>query len=257
MSKNDGNPLLNEERLRVIVDVVKNNGRALVRDLATQFGTSDITIRRDLDVLHKQGLLKRTHGGALRIESDFNLTEREMRHSSEKNAIAEAAAAMVKGGQSIVLGAGSTTAAIARVLRDRTDLVVITNGITIARELASSDVDVIVTGGLMRKNSSTLVGPLAEQTLKHLKADIFFMGVDGIDTQFGLFMQNLLGAQLARVMVHMAARTVVVCDSSKFGKQSLTTIIPIRDVHGVITDRNVPEHEVAALRAAGVKVTLV
>jgi DeoR family transcriptional regulator of aga operon len=257
MNKNDESPLLNEERLRAIVDVVKSNGRALVRDLASQFGTSDITIRRDLDMLSKRGLLKRTHGGALRVESDFSLIEREMRHASEKHAIAKAAAAMVQQGDTIILGAGSTTTAIARVLRDWKNLTVITNGITIVHELVGSDLDVIVTAGLLRKNSSSLVGPLAEQVLRHLKADIFFMGVDGIDTRVGLSMQNLLGAQLARVMVHMAARTIVVCDSSKFGKKSLTTIIPIKEVHGVITDRKVPEAEVAALRAAGVKVTLV
>ncbi|HUO60656.1 MAG TPA: DeoR/GlpR family DNA-binding transcription regulator [Candidatus Acidoferrales bacterium] len=257
MTKADGTPLLNEERLRAIADVVKNNGRALVRDLAVHFGTAEITIRRDLDVLCKRGVLKRIHGGALRVESDFNVSEREMRNASEKHAIAEAAAAMVKEGQSIVLGAGSTTTAIARELRERTNLTVITNGIRIAQELVNSDLDVIVTGGTMRKNSYSLVGPLAEQVISHLKADIFFMGVDGIDTHVGLFMQNLLGAQLARVMAQMATRTVVVCDSSKFGKKSLTTIIPIHDVHAVITDRKVPRHEVEALRTAGVEVKLV
>jgi DeoR family transcriptional regulator of aga operon len=257
MLKTERISLLNEERLRAITDVVKNDGRALVRDLAAQFGTAEITIRRDLDVLCKRGVLKRIHGGALRVESDFNVTEREMENALEKHAIAEAAAAMVREGQSIALGAGSTTAAIARTLRDRNNLTIITNGIRIAQELASSDLDVIVTGGTMRKNSYSLVGPLGEQVISNLKADIFFMGVDGIDTHVGLFMQNLMGAQLARVMAHMAARTVVVCDSSKFGRKSLTTIIPIGDVHCVITDRKVPRHEVAALRAAGVEVRTV
>jgi DeoR family transcriptional regulator of aga operon len=137
------------------------------------------------------------------------------------------------------------------------NLTVITNSISIAAELAGSDIDVILTGGMLRKQSRSLIGPLAEQSLNSLRADVFFVGTDGIDTSVGLFTQNLLGAQLVRVMVEMSARTIVVCDSSKFGKESLYTVIPITKVHGVITDRHIPDAALKKLKAIGVEVTLV
>src|SRR6516225_5228677 len=179
--------VLNEERRRAIVDFVNQNGRALVRELARKFGSSEITIRRDLELLHEHGLIYRTHGGALPIragsESDRDLTQRELQHPREKLKIAAAAARMIKEGQSIILDSGSTTTAVARVLRDFKQLTVITNAINIAGELAGSSVDVILTGGMLRKNSYSLVGPIAEESLRRLKADILFLGVDGFDTQ--------------------------------------------------------------------------
>src|SRR6516164_1976558 len=128
--------VLNEERRRAIVDFVNQNGRALVRELARKFGSSEITIRRDLEQLHERGQIYRTHGGALPIragsESDRDLTQRELQHPREKLKIAAAAARMIKEGQSIILDSGSTTTAVARVLRDFKQLTVITNAINIA-----------------------------------------------------------------------------------------------------------------------------
>ena len=155
--------VLNEERRRSIVDFVNQNGRALVRDLARKYSSSEITIRRDLEMLHNRGLIYRTHGGALPIragsESDRNLTEREMQHPREKQRIAIAAAKMVKEGQSVVLDSGSTTTAVARALREFQHLTVITNAINIASELSGTTIDVILTGGMLRSNSYSLVGP--------------------------------------------------------------------------------------------------
>ncbi len=253
--------VLNEERRRSIVDFVNQNGRALVRELARKFGSSDITIRRDLELLHERGLIYRTHGGALPIragsESDRDLTQREMQHPREKLKIAEAAARMVREGQSIILDSGSTTTAIARALRDFQQLTIITNAINIASELAGSKVDVILTGGMLRKNSFSLVGPIAEESLRRLKADIVFLGVDGFDTQSGVSTPNLLEAQLNRLMVSIAARVVAVCDSSKFGRSSLSSIVPIGNIHAVITDKQIPKADLRALRKAGIEIALV
>ena len=253
--------VLNEERRRDIVDFVNQNGRALVRELAKRFGTAEITIRRDLEMLHDRGLIYRTHGGALPIragsESDRDLTERELQHPREKQKIAAAAARMVKEGQSIILDSGSTTTAIARSLRDFKNLTVITNAINIAGEMAGSSVEVILTGGMLRKNSFSLVGPIAEETLRHLKADMLFLGVDGFDTKSGLSTPNLLEAQLNRLMVSTAARVIAVCDSSKFGRSSLSSIVPITSIHGVITDKQIPKADLRALKKTGLEVTLV
>jgi DeoR family transcriptional regulator, aga operon transcriptional repressor len=253
--------ILNEERRRAIVDFINQNGRALVRDLAGKFGNSEITIRRDLELLHDRGLIYRTHGGALPIragaELDRDLTQRELQHPREKLKIAAAAARMVKEGQAVILDSGSTTTAIARALRDFQQLTVITNAINIVAELTGGSVDVILTGGTLRKNSYSLVGPIAEESLRRLKADILFLGVDGFDTHSGVSTPNLLEAQLNRLMVNIAARVVAVCDSSKFGRSSLSSIVPICNIHEVITDKHIPASDLRALKKAGVQVTLV
>jgi len=253
--------VLNEERRRAIVEFINHDGRALVRDLAKKLGTSEITIRRDLELLHSRGIIYRTHGGALPIragsESDRNLTERELQHPQEKSRIAAAAARMVKEGQAIILDSGSTTTAIARALRNFHQLTVITNAINIAGELAGTDVDVILTGGILRTNSHSLVGPIAEESLRWLKGDIVFLGVDGFDTHSGVSTPNLLEAQLNRLMVRSAGRVVAVCDSSKFGRSSLSSIVPISNIHGVITDKQAPKSDVRALKRAGIEVILV
>jgi DeoR family transcriptional regulator of aga operon len=203
----------------------------------------------------------RTHGGALPIragtESDRNLTEREMQHPREKQRIAAAAAKMVREGQSVVLDSGSTTTAIARALREFQHLTVITNAINIASELSGTTIDVILTGGMLRANSYSLVGPIAEESLRRLKADILFLGVDGFDTQTGVSTPNLLEAQLNRLMVQIAARVIAVCDSSKFGRTSLSSIVPLSNIHGVITDKQIPAQHLRALKKAGIETAVV
>jgi DeoR family transcriptional regulator, aga operon transcriptional repressor len=255
------NGMLNEERRRSILEMMHRDGRVLVVDLAKQFRTSQITIRKDLEVLDSQGLIQRTHGGALPIQSgallDPTLREKEKLHRKEKMRIATAAARMVEEGQSVLLDSGTTTTAIARELKGLGKLTVITNATNIAAELAGTKVEVILTGGTLRKNSFSLVGPLAEQTLRQLSADILFLGVDGFDTKAGLFTPNILEAQVNRIMVEISSRTVAVCDSSKFGRRSLCNIMPSSAVNHVITDKNIGKHDLQALRDGGVTVTLV
>jgi DeoR family transcriptional regulator of aga operon len=170
--------------------------------------------------------------------------------------IARAAVRLVEEGQSVLLDSGTTTMAIARALKDMAQLTVITNAINIAAELAGTHIEVILTGGMLRKNSFSLVGPLAEQTLRQLSADVLFLGVDGFDTRAGLFTPNLLESEVNRAMVAIARRTIAVCDSSKFGRRSLCNIMPVATVHEVITDKQIPKPDLHALKEAGVKVTL-
>jgi len=253
--------MLNEERRRFILDIINREGRVLVKDLASRFGTSQVTVRKDLETLHSQGMVYRTHGGALPMRSgallDPSLREKEKLHRREKLRIGAAAARLVKEGQSVVLDSGTTTTTIARALRDFRDLTVITNAVNIAAELAGTAVQVILTGGILREKSFSLVGPLAEETLRRLSADTLFLGVDGFDVHFGLTTPNLLEAKVNRVMVEIARRTVVVCDSSKFGRRSLSLIAPPSAVHQTITDSRIPKADLRALEEAGIEVTLV
>ena len=253
--------MLNEERRRAILEAVNSDGTVLVRDLAQRFGTSQITIRKDLEILHSQGRVHRTHGGALTVESgailDPTLRDKEKLHRKEKARIAEAAARMIEEGQSILLDSGTTTSAIARALRGFSQLTVITNAVNIAAELAGTQIEVILTGGTVRKNSFSLVGPLAEDTLRQLSADMLFLGVDGFDIKLGLSTPNLLEARVNKVMMGIARRTVAVCDSSKFGRRAMSAIAPVSSIHHVITDKRVSKADVRKLKQAGVVVTLV
>jgi DeoR family transcriptional regulator of aga operon len=245
----------------VILELVTHDGRVLVKDLAPRFGTSQVTIRKDLEILHGRGLVYRTHGGALPVPMgallDPSLREKEKLHRKEKQRIGTAAAHLVKEGESVLLDSGTTTTAVARALREFRNLTVITNAVNIAAELAGTSIEVILTGGLLRENSFSLVGPLAEETLRRLSADIFFLAVDGFDVHFGLTTPNLLEAKVNRVMIEIAKRVIVVCDSSKFGRRSLSLIAPTSAVHQTITDNRIPKSDLRTLEEARIEVMLV
>jgi DeoR family transcriptional regulator, aga operon transcriptional repressor len=253
--------VLNEERRRLILKMLDNDGRVLVGVLAKRFRTSQVTIRKDLDILQSKGRIHRTHGGALPSRDsaldDPTLREKEKLRRKEKLLIAAAAAGMVREGQVVILDSGTTTTAIARALREFENLTIITNAVNIAAELSGSSLEVILTGGTLRKNSFSLVGPIAEETLRRLNADILFLGVDGFDVHYGLSTPNLLEAKVNRAMMEVARITVAVCDSSKFGRRSLSSIARPSDLHHLITDRGIPKSDLATLKKIGTQVTLV
>src|SRR6202035_525350 len=253
-------PVLNEERRRAILDLLSRQGNVLVTELSRHFETSQVTIRKDLEVLHAHGMVHRTHGGALPSRDgaleDPTLREKEKLHRQKKLRIADTAASMVKEGQVLILDSGTTTTAIARALRNFHNLTIITNAVNIAAELAGTAVEVILTGGTLRKNSFSLVGPIAEETLRRLNADNLFLGVDGFDVHYGLSTPNLLEAKVNRVMMEGARITVAVCDSSKFRRRSLSSIAPPSALHHLITDRGIPKSDLATLKKIGTQVTL-
>ncbi|HLH34295.1 MAG TPA: transcriptional repressor AgaR [Alloacidobacterium sp.] len=253
--------MLIDERRRHILLLVQSQGKVLVGELARTLGISQITIRKDLDHLQMKGLIQRSHGGALRLQAgalfDPSLQEKQKEHSQEKQRIAAAAAEMVKEGQCVMLDSGTTTAAVAKALKRFAQLTVITNAVNIAADLANTNVEVILIGGTLRKNSFSLVGPLAEDILEEMHADILFLGVDGFDLEIGITTPNILESRVNRAMVKAAGRVVAVCDSTKFGRLSLSRIIPPSSIDSIITDKNL-SHEVGEeLRASNIEVILV
>jgi DeoR family transcriptional regulator of aga operon len=254
-------PMLIEERRQHILSLIQKQGRVLVDELSDNLDLSKITIRKDLDYLESKELLIRTHGGALPVQagalSDPTIQQKEELHHEEKVKIAKAAAAMVSEGQCIILDSGTTTTEIARSLSSLRHLTVITNALNIAVDLARSDFEIILIGGTLRRNSLSLVGPLAEDVLKEMHADIVFLGVDGFDTKVGLTTPNLLEARVNRAMVEAAEKVVAVCDSSKFNRKSLSLIVGASAIDHVITDSNLAPEEVKAIRDAGIEVTVV
>jgi DeoR family transcriptional regulator of aga operon len=253
--------MLIEERRQHILALAHQNGRVIVEDLSKALGISRITIRKDLDYLQRKGVLQRTHGGALLPQSgalfDPSLKEKETRHSQEKQRISDAAVALVQEGQCVLLDSGSTTTEIAKRLKKFSRLTIITNAVNIAAELSGTDFEVILTGGSLRRNSFSLVGPLAEEVLAEMHADILFLGVDGFDLEIGLTTPNVMESRVNRAMVKAASMTVAVCDSTKFNRRSLSKIVDATSIHHVITDSDLPKAAAEAIRNLGIKLTLV
>lgn len=256
-----GSQMLIEERRQYIVALAQKHGRVLVEELSESLGISRITIRKDLDYLQGRGALQRTHGGALLpgsgALSDPSLQEKETRHSSEKLRIAAAAANLVQEGQCVLLDSGTTTTAIARALKRFSYLTIITNAVNIAAELSGTDFEVLLTGGSLRKNSFSLVGPLAEDMLRDMHADILFLGVDGFDLEVGLTTPNVMESRVNRAMVKAASTVVAVCDSTKFNRRSLSKIVDATAIHHVITDSDLTSETADGLRSLNINLTLV
>ena len=256
-----GSQMLIEERRQYIVALAQQHGRVLVEDLSQSLGISRITIRKDLDYLQSRGALQRTHGGALLpgngALADPSLKEKEGRHSVEKQRIAAAAVSLVEEGHCVLLDSGTTTTAIARMLKNFSRLTVITNAVNIAAELSNTDFEVLLTGGSLRKNSFSLVGPLAEDMLRDMHADILFLGVDGFDLEIGLTTPNVMESRVNRAMVKAASTVVAVCDSTKFNRRSLSKIVDASAIHHVITDNNLPTVTAEALRSLNIRLMLV
>lgn len=256
-SRKNGSDMLIDERRNHVLNLIQRDGRVLVSELSETLGISRITIRKDLDYLESKGLVQRSHGGALLLHGsalfDPSLREKEQKQLKEKQRIAKAAASLVEDGQCILLDSGTTTTAVARELRHFSHLTIITNAINIATELADTDFEIVLTGGTLRKNSSSLVGPLAEDTLSEMHTDILFLGVDGFDAKAGPMTPNLLEARVNRAMINAATRVVAVCDSTKFTRRSLALIVPPKVIHTVITDDQLNDSDAETLTSAGIE----
>ena len=252
--------MLNLERQAKILELIEEHGKVEVGDLSRRLGASEVTIRKDLKELHGRGLLLRAHGGAVRAETvsaDPSLQIKAALHAEEKRRIGAAAAALVADGESIILDSGTTTQQVARHLRDRRDLKVITTALNVASELTGSgEVEVILLGGILRQNSGSLVGQFAEEMLRQFSVDKLFLAVDAVDLEFGLSTPNLDESHVNQAMVRAARETILVADSSKFGKRSLSRIVPLSEVNLIVTDRGLPESTRAGLRELGVELIL-
>ena len=248
------------ERLGAILEELSEGGNVGVSDLAGRFGVSAPTVRRDLELLERQRLLTRTHGGAVAqgLLYELPLRYKSARYQAEKKRIAAAAASLVRDGTAIGLTGGTTTTEVARALVDRPRLTVVTNALNIAAELAiRPNLKLVVTGGYASAESYELVGPLAEQSLLGLNLDIVFLGVDAISVAAGLSTHHEVEAHTNLALIERSRRVVVVADSSKIGLVAFARICPIDRVHELITDAAADPALVAELLAAGLQVTTV
>ncbi|HEY4447476.1 MAG TPA: DeoR/GlpR family DNA-binding transcription regulator [Steroidobacteraceae bacterium] len=253
--------LMIEERRRRIRELLREEGRVRVEALAARFGISQVTIRADLSILESAGALTRTHGGALSPpEADQSLDVKQLQHRAEKQRIAAAAAGLIRDGETIILDSGTTTAEIARLIRtlDLKSINVITNALNIAALLIDvPSVRLIVPGGILRRESNSLSGPMAESTLATLRANRLYLGADGVDPQIGVMTPHLAEAELNAKMIGISQQVVVVADSSKFTRRNISLIARVEQLHMLITDRAAPQDAIEQLRQCGVEVRLV
>jgi DeoR family transcriptional regulator of aga operon len=261
MPHSNNSRLLAEGRRRKILELVEQSGQVTIHDVVKQFAVSAVTARSDLDALSANGVVLRSHGGAVRYEptQDYPLKLKATLHRPEKSRIGQAAAQLVQPNETIILDSGTTTAEIAKSLkRAKLKFTIITSALNIANELADApEISLIMLGGLLRRVSYSFVGPQAEAMLRDLNADRLFLAVDGFDVEGGPFTPDVLEAQLNGLMMKVAKEVTVVADSTKIGRRSLFRIGPVENVHRLITDDRAPEEFTDALRKKGIEVILV
>lgn len=254
--------MLAAERQARIVEEVQRRGAVRVIEFAQLLGVSDMTIRRDLDMLAQQGLLDKVHGGATkrsRSTEEPGFEAKSLRQQDEKDAIAAAAAALVAPNTAIGLSAGTTTWALAHKLRDIPGITVVTNSMRVADVLqtgATSDQNVVLTGGV-RTPSDALVGPIAVSALGQLHLDLIFLGVHGMDQRAGFTTPNLLEAETDRALVAAGRRLVILADHTKWGTVGISTIARLDQADVVISDTALPEEARRTLSEQVDELTLV
>jgi DeoR family transcriptional regulator of aga operon len=256
----NNNVVFQEERLEKIIALLEKEDRLVTKNLPEILNTTSVTIRKDIAILEQRGLLKRTHGGAIKPRKLFHglaLNEKEKLNLEEKIRIAKKAAKLIYEGDTIILDSGSTTSFIAKEIKHMKGITVITNAINIVSILLNSDIDVILIGGSLLKETSTLVGPLADDVLRKISADKLFIGVDGIDFEVGLTTPNILEANTSRVMMEMSGEIILVVDASKFGRRSLGVISKVSEVNSIITTKKLSENELKKFADYDVQVFIV
>jgi DeoR family transcriptional regulator of aga operon len=252
-----------QQRFNSILSGLQESGSVAVDELSDHLGVSVVTIRRDLDVLEQQGLLRRTHGGAVSIEplfyepfkKDRSFQEQVERQAAEKRRIGRAAAALINPGETIAITPGTTTAEIIRGIPFNSKITVVTNTANIAMELSKrKDVNVFVTGGHLHGDWFSLVGPSAIRSLENMLIHTMFIGADGIDADWGLSCFSSDEAELNGTMVRHARRHIAVADSTKFGVVANWRICQTSAIQTLITDTDATDEMIAPFQKLGIEV---
>ncbi|MGK9118679.1 DeoR/GlpR family DNA-binding transcription regulator [Olivibacter jilunii] len=249
------------ERHQIILKRLQEKGSINVLDLGKELDVSTVTIRKDLKLLEERQMLFRTHGGATLNNPytiDRSVVEKEKLQSEEKALIAEMAASLVVPNDSIIIASGTTVLAMARHIHPQGNLTVVTSALQVAIELnRHSNVEILQLGGMMRSSSASVAGPYAEKILEDFFCSKLFLGVDGIDPDFGLTTTSGLEAHLNRKMIEVSQKTIVLADSTKFGRRGFGRICGFDEIDEIITDKNIPSHMLKELEGRGAKVTIV
>lgn len=249
-----------EERQKKISLILNKNGSIKVNELSEYFKVSEATIRRDLQEMENRKMLKRTHGGAVKIDiTNFepSFIEKKDEKHGPKLAIAKYAASIIKDGDTIVLDSGTTTLEIAKNISAK-NLTVITNSIDIAEELSNNkDLELIIAGGTLRFNTRAMVGRICENVFQYFRVDKAFIGSNGISAIEGITTPNFVEAQTKKAMIGAANKVFIVADSSKFENVCLSVICEVKDVTSVITSGDIADEVISDFESKGVDIVVV
>lgn len=250
--------MLVESRRRALLDLINRQGFATLEELVRATGASESTIRRDLESLDRDGSIKRTHGGAVcsgDVRAMPALDDRATAAADEKRAIGLAVADLIEDGETVLLDGGTTTLEVARALVGR-PLQVVTNSLPIATLLASSkDTDLIMIGGYIYPRTGVAMGPLAVATMQGIRVRRAVLGAGGITAE-GIFNSNSLLVETERQMMECGQEVIVAADRSKFGRQSLSRLCGLDEIHRVVTDGGIAPADRELLDRAGVALSI-
>jgi DeoR family transcriptional regulator of aga operon len=254
--------MLNAERKEAIKKKILLEKRVLINDLCEEYNTSPVTIRKDLDALEAEGILTRVHGGGILNSAnvpmqELSLSEKERINLKEKERIARYAESLIKEGEVIILDSGFTAVHIARRLKFREGITVITGGLNVAQELTGSNNKLILTGGVFNKDTFGLSGTFAENVIQNTVADKLFLGVNGVDFEKGLTAYNYEEAKLNRMMMKVVSEIILIADSSKFGKKEIGFIGNVNEVDRIITDKGLDAEYIEKIEKLDIKIHLV
>lgn len=248
------------DRHEYILKKIKENNKVSIHELCDEINVSSVTIRKDLKLLEEKNLLFRTKGGASNTNpytSDRPILIKESINWDEKNRIAKKAVEIIKDNDSILIGSGTTAYAVARHLNPTERITVITPALKVALELCNKpNIEVLQLGGLIRQNSSSVAGQYAMRILDDVSCGILFLGVDGIDLEFGVTISNITEATLNQKMLSTSQKVVLLADNTKFGRRGLGKVCQIDDVDYIITDSKTSNKYIAALEEMGIKVII-
>ncbi|MGE5482910.1 MAG: DeoR/GlpR family DNA-binding transcription regulator [Bacteroidota bacterium] len=249
------------ERWHEILGAVEKAGLVNVDDLARVLNVSEATVRRDLSRMDHEGLIRRIHGGAVardRGSTELPLIERSTLRREAKRAIGQAAASLVNPGETVFIGSGTTALAVAEALVERTELkdaTIISNSLPVIVTAARAPhLGVIVVGGFLRREEQSLIGFLAEQTFRELRADKVFMGVGAIHLEHGLTNRHVVEMHTDRSVMELAPALIIVADHTKFGTVATARLGSLAKVSTIVTDSGLPEAEAARYEALGIRV---
>ncbi|CNK89968.1 DNA-binding transcriptional regulator YciT [Yersinia aldovae] len=242
-------------RQQAILQLVNDRQRVSVSELAQTTGVSEVTIRQDLNLLEKQGLLTRIHGSALALESD-DVDIRMMTHFATKQKLANYAASLVNDGETVFIESGSSNALLAHHLAQRPGITLVTVSGYIARQLKDSACEVILLGGIYQKKSDSMVGPLTQLCLRHVHFSKAFIGIDGYQADTGFTGRDMLRADVINSVLAKGAENIILADASKFGQVHQNSLTPLSTISRVITDHRLAQDYQQQLIAQGIRLDI-
>jgi DeoR family transcriptional regulator, aga operon transcriptional repressor len=255
---NPSEPFVKDQRHQGILEAIREDQHVTVTALSDRFAVSEVTVRRDLRELAEAGTLRRVHGGAVASEPappEAPVIRRMGHLEACKAAIGQAAAGLVRDGEAVFIGSGSTAAYVARALRGHREVTVITNALTVANELAIVEgVTVVVTGGAMRRSELSLVGHLTEAAVQELRVDKVIIGMRALSPDAGMTNDYLPEVMTDRAILRMAEELIVVADHTKFDKVAPALVAPVELIRTLVTDSHADPETLAQLRALGIRV---